>query len=66
MQDPMGISGYIPACKTDALCQDAISKLDSGATRAEKAREAADKGNISDAFYWWRLLYNYEFPTYYY
>lgn len=66
MQDPMGISGYIPACKTDALYQDAISKLDTAATRAEKAREAAEKGKISEAFDWWRLLYNNEFPTYYY
>lgn len=66
MQDPMGISGYIPACKTDGFYQDALSKLDTAATRAEKAREAAEKGNISDAFDWWRLLYNYEFPTYYY
>ena len=65
MQDPMGVSGYIPACKTDALYQDALSKLDSAATRAEKAREAADRGNVSDAFDWWRLLYNNEFPTYY-
>lgn len=66
MQDPMGVSGYIPACKTQALYEDALSKLDTAATRAEKAREAADKGNIADAFEMWRLLYYYEFPTYYY
>ena len=66
MQDPMGVSGYIPACKTQALYQDAVSKLDTAATRAEKAREATDKQNIADAFEMWRLLYNYEFPTYYY
>lgn len=66
MQDPMGVSGYIPACKTQALYEDALSKLDTAATRAEKAREAADKENISDSFDWWRLVYNYEFPTYYY
>ncbi len=66
MQDPMGVSGYIPACKTQAFYEDAISKLDTAATRAEKAREAADKGNIADAFEMWRLLYNYQFPTYYY
>jgi len=65
MQDPMGISGYIPACKTDALHQDAMSKLETAATRAEKAREAAGKGDISDSFDWWRLVYNNEFPTYY-
>jgi hypothetical protein len=65
MQDPMGVSGYIKACKTAGLYQDAISKLETAATRATKAREAADKGDISDAFDWWRLLYNNEFPTYY-
>ena len=65
MQDPMGISGYIPACKSDALMADALSKLATAVTRAEKALEAKDKGNIYDAFDWWRLLYNNEFPTYY-
>jgi len=34
--------------------------------RAEKAWEAADKGKIDVAFDWWRLLFNNEFPTYYY
>jgi len=66
MQDPMGVSGYIPACKTQAAYDDAISKLTTAATRAEKAREAASKENIPDAFYWWRLVYNDQFPTYYY
>jgi tRNA nucleotidyltransferase (CCA-adding enzyme) len=66
MQDPMGVSGLIPACKSDALYLDAISKLDTAAARAEKAREETAKGNISNAFDNWRLLYNYEFPTYYY
>ncbi len=66
IQDPMGVSGYITACKTDALKEEALSKLDTAVTRAEKARSAALAGNISDAFEQWRLLYNYEFPTYYY
>ena len=64
MQDPVGISGYIAATKSDAAYKDALSKLDTAATRAEKAREAATAGKISEAFDWWRLLYNYEFPTY--
>jgi hypothetical protein len=66
MQDPMGVSGYIHPCKTDAQYQDALSKLDTAATRAVNARDAAAKENISDAFDCWRLVYNYEFPTYYY
>lgn len=66
MQDPMGVSGYIAACKSNAFRQDALSKLGTAFARAEKAREASRKGEIPDAFYWWRLLYNNEFPTYYY
>lgn len=66
MQDPMGVSGLISACKTQALLEDALSKLDRAATRAEKAREAASKEDPSNAFDWWRLVYNNEFPTYYY
>lgn len=66
MQDPMGVSGYISACKTQALWEDAMSKLDTAATRAEKAREEAENGNIADAFEWWRKLFNNEFPSYYY
>ena len=66
MQDPMGVSGYIPACKSDATRTDALSKLGNAYGRADKARDAARSGNISEAFDWWRLLYNDEFPTYYY
>ena len=66
MQDPMGVSGYIPACKTQALWEDAISKLDTAAARAEKAREEAENGNVAGAFEWWRKLFNHEFPSYYY
>ena len=65
MQDPVGISGYIPACSTDAKKQEALSKLETALTRAENARDAAYRENISKAFEWWRLVYNYEFPTYY-
>lgn len=65
MQDPVGVSGYIRACKTQTLKDDALSKLETAATRSEKACEAALKENISEAFAFWRLLYNDEFPTYY-
>ena len=64
MQDPMGVSGYIPACKTQAMKDDAVSKLGTAATRAEKAREAASRDDVSGAFDWWRLLYDNQFPTY--
>jgi len=66
MQDPMGFSGYIPACKSDAARVEALSKLGTAYARAEKARIAATNKNYSEAFDWWRLLYNDEFPTYYF
>jgi hypothetical protein len=64
MQDPIGVSGYIPACKTEAMKDEAISKLTTAATRAEKAREAASRGDVSGAFDWWGLVYDNHFPTY--
>jgi Second Messenger Oligonucleotide or Dinucleotide Synthetase domain len=65
MNDPLGISGWIKPCSTDAKKSDALSKLSTARTRADKARAAEEAGNTSDAFYWWRLLYNDQFPTYY-
>lgn len=65
MQDPMGVAGYIYPCKTEAFKQDALSKLKTAATRAEKAREAEADKDTKMAFDWWRLLYNDNFPTYY-
>lgn len=66
MQDPMGVSGLISPCGSAAQKADALSKLGTAATRAEKALQAEQNQNISGAFDWWRLLYNDWFPTYYY
>lgn len=60
--DPMGISGYVNACTTNAKRQDALSKLKTGYIRAEKAVEKRES-NLDDAFYWWNLFYNDEFPS---
>lgn len=65
MQDPCGVSGYIYACKTTAQAEDAISKLKTAATRASNALACQQANKISDAFDWWRLLYNDAFPSYY-
>lgn len=65
MRDPMGVSGNIPACKSSVSKSEALSKLATAVTRAEKARLAETDGKISDAFDWWRLLYGERFPSYY-
>ena len=62
IQDPMGISGYVRACPTDAKREDALSKVKTGSTRADKAVEKRES-NLDDCFYWWNLFYNNEFPN---
>jgi len=62
IQDPMGISGYVKACSTDTKREDALSRVKTGYTRAEKAVEKR-QSNLDDAFYWWNLFYNNEFPN---
>lgn len=63
MRDPMGISGLISASSTDTQKATALSKFNTAVSRAVKAIEAKDNGNIDDAFYWWNLLFNYNFPV---
>lgn len=64
IQDPMGVSGLIYPCSSEAKKYDALSKLETALVRAEKARNAEIAEKISDAFYWWDILFNYRFPTY--
>ena len=64
LQDPKGISGYIYPCASEAKKTDALSKLETAFTRADKARDAEKAGKISEAFSWWSLLYDGKFPAY--
>lgn len=66
MQDPMGVSGSISPCSTSVKLADAKSKLSTALSRAERALEAKDKGDIKDAFDWWSLVYDGQFPSFYY
>lgn len=63
IRDPMGISGLISCCKSSTQKQNALSKLNTAVTRAEKASVAKVNEKIDDAFYWWNLLFNSEFPS---
>jgi len=62
IQDPMKISGYIESCKTASKKTDALSKLATAFSRAEKAYSFR-KSNVDAAFYWWDLFFANEFPT---
>jgi len=61
IRDPMGISGMVPACRTAAKKDIALSKLSTGKTRAEKAN--AQRDNPDNAFAWWNLFFNDKFPA---
>lgn len=61
IRDPMGVSGLIPASKTPKMQEEALSKLNTALTRARKALEAKQKGNIKEALDWWHLLFNKKF-----
>ena len=65
IRDPMGISGYISPCKSDADLSIAKSKVSTALSRATKACEAEERDNIKEAFDWWDKLFAYKFPGYY-
>jgi hypothetical protein len=63
-QDPKGIIGNILPCATKAQKFHTLSKLDFASARAEEARAAENAGKISDAFYWWNVVFAKKFPSY--
>lgn len=63
MNDPMGISGRVPSTKTIAQKETAFSKIKNDLARAEKAIEAANKGNIDEAFRLWDMIFCNKFPS---
>ena len=65
MQDPTGISGYIHACRTETMYEDARSKVLTASARADKALDAYKEDEFKDAFGWWDLLWDGKFPSYY-
>ncbi|MGH7868177.1 MAG: SMODS domain-containing nucleotidyltransferase [Candidatus Dormibacteraceae bacterium] len=63
MNDPMGLTSRFYACSTDAKAKDAVSRLNTAATRAEKALIAHRGDKPGDAFYWLGLLFGGNFPV---
>ncbi len=64
IQDPMGISGYVKACSSDAKLDVALSKLSTGYSRADKAYDQRN-GDIDKAFEWWDKFFSDKFPSRY-
>lgn len=63
MQDPVGISGYVHPC-SGLWKEEALSRINTAISRAERARDAENAGKIADAFDCWSLLFDGYFPKY--
>lgn len=63
MNDPRGASGRIHACSSDSTREDALSKLNTAATRARKALAAHQADDPTTAFYYLDLLFGGRFPS---
>ena len=64
MQDPKGVSGYIPACTSVTAKNSALAKVRKAARQAEKALEAEKEGRVRAAILHWRNVFGRKFPTY--
>jgi Second Messenger Oligonucleotide or Dinucleotide Synthetase domain len=63
IRDPMEVSGLIPSSSTNIERVKAISKLKKAISRASQALEAQRLGNIDNAFWEWKMLFNGKFPS---
>lgn len=63
IEDPMKVSGFIPATSTESQLNSAVSKAATAASRAEKAIELVKKNKSDQAFKYWNLLFNKRFFT---
>jgi len=62
LQDPMGVSGWIPAANTDAMRGRALASVRDAADHARRAVEATSWGTFPDAYRQWDIVFNGEFP----
>lgn len=63
VRDPLGISGLVPAAKTDAMRIQVASALTYSREHARYAREAERCGDRQEAIRQWSIVFNGHFPT---
>jgi hypothetical protein len=66
IKDPVGVSERIASCKTQSQIDEALSKLETAATRAEKAVKARKDRRLPTAFFLWKMFFRSGFPSYRY
>lgn len=62
LQDPISISGYIPAVVTDNQREIVTEAADYAYTHATKALEAEINGSLYEAYRQWDIVFNSNFP----
>lgn len=62
LQDPLGISGLIPAAYTEDKRQRSLAAVIASANHAYKALIAEGQGRIAEAIRQWDIVFNYQFP----
>lgn len=63
MNDPKGLTARFYACSSTAKGTDAISKVNTAATRSRKALDAHENNNPAEAFIYLSLLFGGQFPA---
>jgi hypothetical protein len=63
LQDPLGISGYIPIASTDAKRLEVVNALAHAADHAANAVSFEQRGQLADAYAQWSLVFNGKFPS---
>jgi hypothetical protein len=64
VHDPKGISGLVPARLTYAGKKTAIARLRTALYHVSRAQEAAEAGNVEEAFVYWNRTFRGHFPAY--
>ena len=62
LQDPLGISGLIPAVKTDNQREDALASVRYAREHAKDACVADYAGDSEEAWRQWNIVFNGNFP----
>lgn len=62
LEDPMGVSGWVPAANTESKRQQLYQAVSSWADRTYKACMAESQGNFNEAYRLWDLVFNGYFP----
>lgn len=63
LEDPLDIAGEIAATNTDAQRWTLLERARHAADKATSAITAEDAGKIDRAFYYWKLVFNQDFPS---